>query len=66
MGCWTRDIEHLGSAHTAAEVELLNAAARQKAAAGQGVLDLGLDPGAPGGPLPVISSQMGCLVDVRS
>ena len=59
----SRQIEHLGSAHTAAEVELLKAAARQRLAAGQGVLDLGLDTGAPGGPLPIISSRMGCLVD---
>src|SRR5215469_5632746 len=59
----SRDIEHIGSAHTPAEVELLKAAARQRLAAGQGVLALGLEAGAPGGPLPVISSQMGCLVD---
>jgi hypothetical protein len=59
----SRDIEHLGSAHTAAEVELLKAAGRQKLAARQGELDLGLRAGAPGGPLPVISSQMGCLTD---
>ena len=59
----SRDIEHLGSAHTAAEVELLKAAARQKLAAGQGELDLGLETGTPGGPLPIISSRMGCLVD---
>ena len=39
----SRDIEHIGSAHTA-EVELLKAAARQRLAAGQGVLELGLDP----------------------
>jgi hypothetical protein len=62
----SRDIEHIGSAHTAAQVELLKAAARQRLAAGQGVLDLGLDTGAPGGPLPIISSQMGCLVDALS
>jgi len=62
----SRDIEHLGSAHTAAEVELLKAAARQRLAAGQGVLDLGLDAGAPGGPLPIISSVMGCLVGALS
>ena len=42
----SRDIEHLGSAHTAAEVELLKAAGRQKLAAGQGELDLGLRGGA--------------------
>jgi hypothetical protein len=62
----SRDIEHLGSAHTAAEVELLKAAARQKLAVGQGVLDLGLDAGAPGGPLPIVSSRMGYLVDALS
>jgi Transposase DDE domain len=59
----SRQIEHLGSAHNAAEVELLKAAARQKLAAGQGVLDLGLDTSAPGGPLPITSSRMGCLLD---
>jgi hypothetical protein len=62
----SRDIEHLGSAHTAAEVELLKAAGRQRLAAGQGVLELGLDAGAPAGPLPIISSQMGCLIDALS
>ena len=41
----SRDIEHLGSAHTAAEVELLKAAGRQRLAAGQGELDLGLQAG---------------------
>ena len=35
---------------------LLKAAARQRLAAGRGVLELGLDTGAPGGPLPIISS----------
>ncbi len=44
----SRDIEHLGSAHTAAEVELLKAAGRQKLAAGQGELDLGLQTATPG------------------
>ena len=43
-----RKMEHLGSAHTEAEVELLKAAARQKLAAGQGGLDLGLSDVAPG------------------
>ncbi len=47
----SRDIEHLGSAHSGAEVELLKAAARQWLAAGQGELDLGLAVGVPGGPL---------------
>jgi hypothetical protein len=59
----SRDIEHLGSAHDDAEVELLKAAARQRLAAGQGVLDLGLDTSAPGGPLPITASRMGCLLD---
>jgi hypothetical protein len=47
----SQDIERLGSARTAAEVELRKAAGRQKLAAGQGELDLGLQTGAPGGPL---------------
>jgi DDE family transposase len=59
----SRDIEHLGSAHTAAEVELLKAAGRQKLAAGQGELDLGLQAGVLGGPLPITASRMGCLLD---
>ena len=44
-------------------MELLKAAARQRLAAGQGELDLGLDAAAPGGPLPITASRMGCLVD---
>ena len=59
----SRDIEHLGSAHDAAQVELLKAAARQRLAAGQGELDLGLEAAAPGGPLPITSSRMGHLVE---
>ena len=39
----SRDIEHIGSAHDDAELELLKAAARQRLAAGQGELDLGLE-----------------------
>jgi hypothetical protein len=58
----SRDIEHLGSAHDDVELELLKAAARQRLAAGQGELDLGLD-AAGGGPLPVTASRMGCLLD---
>jgi len=57
----SRDIEHLGSAHDDVELELLKAAARQRLAAGQGELDLGLDAGSPGGPLPITASRMGCL-----
>jgi hypothetical protein len=59
----SRDIEHIGSAHDDAELEALKAAARQKIAAGQGELDLGLDGGGPAGPLPITSSQMGHLLD---
>src|SRR5215831_11671318 len=59
----SRDIEHLGSAHDEVELELLMAVARQRLAAGQGELDLGLAVGAPGGPLPITSSRMGHLWD---
>ena len=62
----SRDIEHLGSAHDGAGLELLKAAARQRLAAGQGELDLGLAVGAPGGPLPITSSRMGHLHDALS
>ena len=68
----SRDIEHIGSAHSDAEVEVLKIAARQRLAAGQGVLDLGLvvpsgisDSSSvpPGSPLPIRSSRMGHLGD---
>jgi hypothetical protein len=55
----SREIEHLGSAHSGAEVELLKAAAQHRLAAGQGELDLGLSATAPDGPLPITSSRMG-------
>jgi Transposase DDE domain len=58
----SRKIEHLGSAHDDAGLETLKAAARQRIAAGQAELDLGLEP-ADGGPLPITSSRMGCLLD---
>jgi hypothetical protein len=58
----SREIEHLGSAHDGAGVEVLKAAARQRLAAGQGELDLGLDTAAPSGPLPITSSRMGHLL----
>jgi len=38
-----RQIEHIGSAHDDAELERLKAVARQRIAADQGELDLGLD-----------------------
>jgi hypothetical protein len=58
----SREIQHLGSAHDEAEVETLKAVGRQRIAAGQMELDLGLEP-AGGGPLPITSSRMGHLLD---
>jgi hypothetical protein len=61
----SRDIEHIGSAHTDADLELLKAVARQRLAAGQGELELRL-PGSPAGggaALPITSSRMGHLLD---
>lgn len=60
-----RDIEHIGSAHTDADLELLKAVARQRLAAGQGELDLRLpdSPANGGGPLPITSSRAGHLLD---
>jgi len=62
----SRDIEHIGSAHCEAELEMLKAAARQRLAAGQDELDLGLDAAAAGAALPITSSRMGCLLDALS
>jgi len=66
----SRQIEHLGSAHSEAEVEALKAAAAQRLAAGQAQLDLGLGIVAGGaatdgtsGALPIVSSRMGHLID---
>jgi hypothetical protein len=63
----SRRIEHLGSAHDEQELEALKAAARQRLAEGQGVLDLGLEAAAGAvagsGPLPITSSRMGHLWD---
>jgi Transposase DDE domain len=61
----SRDIEHIGSAHDDAELELLKAVARQRLAAGQGELELGPGFGGQGtgGPLPVTSTRMGHLLD---
>jgi hypothetical protein len=60
----SRQIEHIGSAHDDAELELLKAVARQRLAAGQGVLDLGPGFGSSGGaPLPITASRMGVLLD---
>ena len=59
----SRDIEHIGSAHDDGELELLKAVARQRLAAGQGVLGFGPGlGGGEGGPLPITSSRMGHLL----
>ena len=59
----SRSIEHIGPAHDEAELDALKAAARQKIAAGQLELDLGLQSAGPGGPLPVTASRTGHLLD---
>jgi hypothetical protein len=52
----SRSIEHLGSAHDEAELAALKAAAAERLAAGQVVLDLGVS-GPPGSePLSITSS----------
>ena len=59
-----RDLEHIGSAHTDAELEALKVAARQRIAAGQPELDLGLQARpVGGGPLPITAARMGPLLD---
>jgi hypothetical protein len=66
----SRDIEHIGSAHDDAELEVLKAAARQRLSAGQGELDLGLadaqGSARAGGPLPITASRMAHLWDALS
>src|SRR5437762_771121 len=64
----SRDIEHIGSAHDDAELELLKAVARQRLVGGQDELDLGLQSAEPTGrgPLPITSSRMGHLWDALS
>ncbi|KQC35228.1 hypothetical protein UK82_27420, partial [Frankia sp. ACN1ag] len=54
----SREIEHVGSAHTDADLELLKAVARQRLAAGQGELDLRLagSPANSGAALPITST----------
>jgi hypothetical protein len=54
----SRQIEHLGSAHDEAQVEVLKAAAAQRLAAGQQTLDLGLgQAGTAGGSLEIVASR---------
>jgi hypothetical protein len=65
----SRDIEHIGSAHDAVQLEVLKAVARQRLVAGQDELDLGLDGAARAaacGPLPITGSRMGHLWDALS
>jgi hypothetical protein len=59
----SRSIEHIGSAHDEPELEALKATARQKIAAGQLELALGVATAGPGGPLPVTSTRTGHLLD---
>ncbi|WP_035718374.1 IS1634 family transposase [Gordonia terrae] len=57
----SRNIEHIGSAHTEAELAALREVAAKRLAAGQTELDLGL--AAASGPLPIQSSRMQVLWD---
>lgn len=59
----SRQIEHIGSAHTDAELAALKAAAADRLAAGQQQLDLGLVSASGAGPLPITSSRMAVLLD---
>ena len=52
----SRSIEHIGSAHDAAGVAVLKAAAGQRLAAGQAELDLGVTTQSASEPLPITSS----------
>ena len=54
----SRQIEHLGSAHDETELAALKAAAAERLAAGQAVLDLGVTAPPGSEPLPITSSQM--------
>jgi hypothetical protein len=59
----SRQIEHLGSAHSDDEVAALKQVAAERIAAGQAELDLGLDTGAGSGPLEIVGSKAGHLWD---
>ncbi len=56
-----RDIEHIGSAHSDAEVELLKAVARQRMLAGQGEFDLGLNRSSADPKPRIVASRAGLL-----
>ena len=65
----SRQIEHIGSAHDDGELEALKAGARERLAAGQQTMDLGLDQGsasAAGGPLTIVGSQAAHLWEALS
>ncbi|WP_020173002.1 IS1634 family transposase [Gordonia polyisoprenivorans] len=59
----SRQIEHIGSGHTDAEVAALKAVAAQRLAAGQQQLDLGVLAADGAGPLPITNSRMAVLLD---
>jgi DDE family transposase len=59
----SREIEHLGSAHTDAEVEVLKAVAVQRIAAGQDQLPLDVATPQEPAALEIVSSRMGRLLD---
>src|SRR5271166_2582370 len=59
----SRSIEHLGSAHDDAGLAALKAAASERLATGQAVLDLGLAERSASEPLPITSSRAGHLWD---
>lgn len=59
----SREIEHIGSAHTVAEWELLKAAAEQRIAAGQDELPLGVPAKAEPAALEITGTRMGRLLD---
>ena len=59
----SRQIEHLGSAHSDDEVVALKLVAAERIVAGQSELDLGLAAGAGSGPLQIVGSKAGHLWD---
>jgi len=59
----SREIEHLGSAHSLEEVELLQAAGRQRIRAGQDELPFGMTPKREPEALMITGSRMGRLLD---
>ena len=59
----SREIEHLGSAHSEVDVELLKAAAVQRIAAGQDELPLGTPAKTEPAALEITSTRMGRLLD---